>query len=871
MRKILLSLICLLTVTLAVHADNLQTAYQLSFLSDNWTGIQVYNTTLTSIDKKWEIQNFNNNNNGWKGVIKCGNKTSASVGSIYSKFAMPEEIAKVSVTIDAVTISSVNSCTLYISDTEDFSDPTAVTSDKTIAKGQLEFTIPTPASGKYYKVSIDCQKHSSTNGLVSVSGVTFYKELDMSKGIATLSWNTTPQQINIGETLDLADYLVTDPAAAKSHVSYSISDNTVASLENGIVTGLKKGNVTVSANIIGSPDYNDTETIEFNLTIFDPNAPLEETYTYTSSEATVNIGCVTISADKASGSTSPQYLSNGNAFRLYSGNTLTVSTTDEFIITEIIYTSESTPLFAASADKGSYSSGTWTCDPKDPTSKVVFKTTSNSRITSVTVKYAKAPAKVTLSFDNDAYEAYLRQEFTAPTLNGLPEGRAAVYSSSEPEVATVSEDGVVTTVAIGTTIITATFEGDADYAHATASYELTVLDPAKENVEIVWNLPESINLNETLDLTGCVTVTPETALNEVVFTCSDPNRAEIENGILTALKSGKTTLTASITDSETYNDFSVDAEIMIFNPDAFSLATSMDEIGDAASVIIVSGNVAMSTTQNTNNRGYVAITVNEDNTIDLAENVATFTMVKEGKIGNDDVYSFNDGTGYLYAASSSSNNLKTTETLNDNGKAAVSIDSESSIASVVFKGSNTRNVLQYNSSNGIFSCYGSASQSGVKLYYRPLTIEKKEVTFSGWEPAYKFPATDDMTYVLPLISSNSDGEVSYAIYEEDGETEAADAIVESGKDFITIMAEPGVYVIKASVPETVRYLAGETSATVEVTDENNPNTGVETIVDGTECEIITIDGVRVNGTPESLSPGLYIMRQGNRTVKILVK
>lgn len=65
--------------------------------------------------------------------------------------------------------------------------------------------------------------------------------------------------------------------------------------------------------------------------------------------------------------------------------------------------------------------------------------------------------------------------FEAPTLN---KGNADVvtYSSRNPEVATISGEGVVTVLAEGTSIISAAFAGNASYGPSTVSYTLTVTD-----------------------------------------------------------------------------------------------------------------------------------------------------------------------------------------------------------------------------------------------------------------------------------------------------------------------------------------------------------------------------------------------------------
>ena len=83
-----------------------------------------------------------------------------------------------------------------------------------------------------------------------------------------------------------------------------------------------------------------------------------------------------------------------------------------------------------------------------------------------------APA---LSFPNNAYTIEMGDAFSEPTLQGLPTGVTAKYSSSNADVATVDEStGKVQIVGVGTTTIKAVSEAKDVYEAAEASYVLTV-------------------------------------------------------------------------------------------------------------------------------------------------------------------------------------------------------------------------------------------------------------------------------------------------------------------------------------------------------------------------------------------------------------
>ena len=135
------------------------------------------------------------------------------------------------------------------------------------------------------------------------------------------------------------------------------------------------------------------------------------------------------------------------------------------------------------------------------------------------------------------------------------------------------------------------------------------------------------------------------------------------------------------------------------------------EAGDQIIIAAKDYNYALSTTQNGNNRGQAAITRLEE-TVSFGSSVQILTL-NTGK--NDNTFGLYTGSGYLYAASSGSNYLRTESTLSANSSWSFSIAADGT-ATVKATGSNTRNVLQYNQSSSIFSCYGSASQKPIVIY-----------------------------------------------------------------------------------------------------------------------------------------------------------
>lgn len=136
---------------------------KISSYTDSWT--------VTADGLTCNMNNFNNNNNGWN-LVKCGSKKAASVATIITASAIPEAIKTVTITIDAITAASINSIKLYVSDSSSFGSTEAGTF--TAASGDQSVVIASPANNKYYKIEVDCKKGSG-NGFLTLSKLVFAK------------------------------------------------------------------------------------------------------------------------------------------------------------------------------------------------------------------------------------------------------------------------------------------------------------------------------------------------------------------------------------------------------------------------------------------------------------------------------------------------------------------------------------------------------------------------------------------------------------------------------------------------------------------------------------------------------------------------
>lgn len=110
-----------------------------------------------------------------------------------------------------------------------------------------------------------------------------------------------------------------------------------------------------------------------------------------------------------------------------------------------------------------------------------------------------------LSYSASAYDVKFGSEFASPKLTN-PYNLPITYTSSVPEVATVNESGDVTILATGTTVITATSAATEVYNAGMAFYTLNVIDASKYAANIAAFVAGAPNKNDEMIMENDVTV-----------------------------------------------------------------------------------------------------------------------------------------------------------------------------------------------------------------------------------------------------------------------------------------------------------------------------------------------------------------------------
>lgn len=178
---------------------------------------------------------------------------------------------------------------------------------------------------------------------------------------------------------------------------------------------------------------------------------------------------------------------------------------------------------------------------------IITATTTDGSNLSASCKVTVEPTlaeSITLNQTEISLEATETATLVATILPELTTDKSVIWKSSNEAVATVDEYGVVTAVALGEAIITAT---TIDSSNLSATCKVTVMPTLAESITLDKT---EISLEATQTATLVATILPELATNKAAtWTSSDKAVATVdENGLVTAIAVGETTITATTVD-----------------------------------------------------------------------------------------------------------------------------------------------------------------------------------------------------------------------------------------------------------------------------------------------------------------------------------
>ena len=652
----------------------------------------------------------------------------------------------------------------------------------------------------------------ATEKQVQMNTVTVYYKVD-ARAEAGLAYETTAIDKHVGD----AAFVNTLTNPNNLAVAYESSNTDVAEVANdGTVTIKAEGTATITASFEGNEDYKPA-SVYYTLTINEAgldNVTFDATSDYTADASTLTLSKGGFTLTFTSG-----VMNNQSEYRLYQGQTMTLSSSD-YIIKKIEFVcSSGNPITGFDDETGlDKTNNRWT----GKANKVEL-TASNKqvRIEQMIVYYVEdTRAASGLAWSTDEVEITLGDAFTPANLvnpNSI-DASAITIASDNTDLAVVN-DGVVSLEAdaTGTAHITATFAGNDDYKPATASYTIIVNDPTPTiyvdklnvnftSVKVGNEVPAAQTISVTLTNVAAVTATlgGDNADAFGISTESLTESGDITISVLAntdAAASYSATLTIS-DGEEGAADKTVNLSFEVVVEDdvtgTWTLVTDATTLAAGKKVIIAQyveadGAINTMAAQKNNNRGVIASTV-AGTTLTPADGTKVMTLADAGE---GKFYLMTSDGEYLYNASTSGTSyLRTKEEADDaSWTIAANAQGKATITSVE---NTNRTIMRYNengSNPALFNCYASG-QSDIALYmleettpepvyeniregavagkYYTICLSKKVVAFRGgsfWtlnkrsaSVAYLEEVTGVLPAGTPYIFSVSDNKLE-VVYE----------------------------------------------------------------------------------------------------------
>lgn len=412
----------------------------------------------------------------------------------------------------------------------------------------------------------------------------------------------------------------------------------------------------------------------------------------------------------------------------------------------------------------------------------------------------------------------IAKKMNKPTFN-LTEG--AVYG--EAKVLKITSDKVgaqieYTVVGGGNISITKTEASpvsvtlDQNGEYTVEAFALGMDDYAKSdaaglkfNIELAAGVPTFSVEEGTFTEAQTITLTPGEGGAQVFYTINGGTEQPFIESIkleedgtykIAAYTAGTETLAKSATVTKTYVINLPLEEPYILCEDAAWLTEGANII--FASSVAAGEQKAMSKLQKPNNRGAASVTIGSafnagKETVGIVSKDADVAVFIVGKSnGHITFYSGdskneenNEVAGYLYAADSKKNYLRTAEIVDPNAEWTVSVAANGA-ATIKAQGANTHNLMRYNPNNGnpMFSCY-TGGQDPIYIYLLGKTSSVSSMSVDG----VKVFAAEGGVEVVAAEATD------VAVYTVAGQL-VRQARVAEGSTLVNVA--PGFYVVRAN-------------------------------------------------------------------------
>lgn len=401
--------------------------------------------------------------------------------------------------------------------------------------------------------------------------------------VTGITLDRTEASMKVGSTLTLVATVTPENATNKT-VTWSSSDTNVATVKDGVVTALNIGTTTITAKASGftatcviSVQTSPVESVSLDKSVLDLTEGDEYLLNATIAPIDASDKSVTWSS---SNTTVASVDSDGLVRALSIGNaTITVTTNDgsKTATCDVNVSAKLYPVTGVTLNKTSMSlkkneteTLVATINPANASNKLVSWSSSNLSVATVdsdgmVTGIGNGTAVITVTTADGSKTATCSVTVTTPvssvsldrTSSNLKIGESitlkatinpddaseknVTWSSSDPRVASVDENGIVTANANGTAIIRVTTKDGAK----TATCSVVVITPVSSVSlnKTTLNLP--LKYTETL----VATINPESATNKnVTWSSSDNSIATVRGGVVTAVGLGTAIITVTTVD-----------------------------------------------------------------------------------------------------------------------------------------------------------------------------------------------------------------------------------------------------------------------------------------------------------------------------------
>ena len=163
----------------------------------------------------------------------------------------------------------------------------------------------------------------------------------------------------------------------------------------------------------------------------------------------------------------------------------------------------------------------------------------------------------TLTFNPSSYDAIAQGDTIQVSVTRQGTGTVS-YTIANTDIATIDDNGEITPLTAGQTIITATIAADSTYDTAEATAELTV---NRIQRSITPDSPISL---DGVDATAQITIVSNGSTDDATYESANEAIATVSNsGLVTAVQTGEVTITVSLPQDNTHTDATATLQVQV--------------------------------------------------------------------------------------------------------------------------------------------------------------------------------------------------------------------------------------------------------------------------------------------------------------------